>query len=122
MHACTNVMPDQQVSHWGNVAFEEFFEVQHAGAKLKGGFSRFDFQSKPAPTALRGFVATLPGGAHDIYYRDQIGNISTSAVRHIPGAVELRIEPRYPMFGGWKTQFYQGYNVPIQVRNKFQMT
>ena len=32
-----------QVSHWGNVAFEEFFEVHHAGAKLKGGFSRLEF-------------------------------------------------------------------------------
>lgn len=68
-----------------------------------------------APTALRGFTATLPAGAKDIYYRDQIGNISTSAIRYVPGAVELRIEPRFPLFGGWKTQFYQGYNVPIQV-------
>jgi hypothetical protein len=33
-----------QVSHWGNVAFEEYVEVRHAGARLKGGFSRFEYQ------------------------------------------------------------------------------
>lgn len=69
-----------EVSHWGNVAFEEFLEVQHAGAKLKGGFSRFDFQGKRCPAAFQGFVALLPHGARNIYYRDQIGNISNSEV------------------------------------------
>lgn len=68
------------MSHWGNVAFEEFLEVQHAGAKLRGGFSRFDFQGKRCPAAFQGFVALLPHGARNIYYRDQIGNISNSEV------------------------------------------
>jgi hypothetical protein len=58
--------------------------------------------------------------AADIYYRDIIGNISTSHVRRpkpagsSTGAVEMEIEPRFPLFGGWKTQWYQGYNVPAQ--------
>jgi hypothetical protein len=29
--------------------------------------------------------------------------------------VELSVDMRFPLFGGWKTVFYQGYNVPIQV-------
>lgn len=69
-----------EVSHWGNVAFEEFMEVQHAGAKLKGGFSRLDYQAKDCPAAFQGLVALLPHGARNIYYRDQIGNISNSEV------------------------------------------
>lgn len=27
-------------------------------------------------------------------------------------AVELDIRPRFPLFGGWKTQLLDGYNAP----------
>lgn len=27
-------------------------------------------------------------------------------------SVELELRPRFPLFGGWKTQYYIGYNVP----------
>lgn len=103
-----------EVSHWGNVAFEDFVEVQHAGAALKGGFSRLDFQARGAPSAVRGLVAVLPLGARSIYYRDQIGNISTSVIQHGPDGVELNLQSRFPLVGGWKNQFYQGYSVPVQ--------
>ncbi len=33
-----------EVSHWGNIAVEETFDVAHTGAKLKGSFSRYDYQ------------------------------------------------------------------------------
>jgi len=26
--------------------------------------------------------------------------------------VELELRPRFPLFGGWKTNYYIGYNVP----------
>ena len=29
-----------EVSHWGNVAVEELYSLEHTGATLKGGFSR----------------------------------------------------------------------------------
>jgi oligosaccharyltransferase complex subunit alpha (ribophorin I) len=50
--------------------------------------------------------------ATDTYYRDDIGNISTSALRVLDDAVELEIRPRFPLFGGWKTHYLIGYNVP----------
>ncbi|KAK8970050.1 Dolichyl-diphosphooligosaccharide--protein glycosyltransferase subunit 1B [Platanthera guangdongensis] len=28
--------------------------------------------------------------------------------------VELEIEPRYPLFGGWKATFVIGYSVPLE--------
>lgn len=37
-------------------------------------------------------------------------------LRFYPDGVELSVDMRFPLFGGWKTVFYQGYNVPIQVR------
>lgn len=36
-----------EVSHWGNVAVEETIDMYHSGAKLKGPFSRLDFQRRP---------------------------------------------------------------------------
>jgi len=116
----TSVNREVEVSHWGNVAFEEVFELQHAGAKLKGGFSRFDYMMKRQvqSPSYRNLIATLPVQAHDIYYRDQIGNISTSDIRknndNGEDYLELDIQTRFPMFGGWQTQFYIGYSLPTE--------
>ena len=51
----------------------------------------------------------------DIYYRDNIGNVSTSTVRHNLAGVDLTVSTRFPMYGGWKTAWYQGYNLPTEV-------
>ncbi|VDN00774.1 unnamed protein product [Thelazia callipaeda] len=104
-----------EVSHWGNIAIEEMISVVHKGAQLKGSFSRLDFQMdrrgnrRPVVTQYK---TLLPASAKDIYYRDEIGNISTSTVRKMTDAVELIIQPRFPLFGGWKTDYVLGYNVP----------
>lgn len=58
------------------------------------------------------FETLLPASSKDIYYRDEIGNISTSSVRRMTDAVELTIQPRFPLFGGWRTDYVLGYNVP----------
>ena len=29
-------------------------------------------------------------------------------------AVEMDLQTRFPMFGGWQTQFYFGYSVPTE--------
>lgn len=105
---------DIEVSHWGQSSVEEIHELKHTGAKLVGGFSRLDYQMKqqastPSFTSL---VAHLPTQAHSIYYRDQIGNISTSDMRMVDNGLELDIATRFPIFGGWKTQFYLGYSIP----------
>lgn len=83
-----------EVSHWGSIAIEELYELKHAGAKLKGGFSRFDYQMKKAvqSPSFRSLTATLPATANNIYYRDQIGNISTSDMRtDTDGDIELEV-------------------------------
>lgn len=54
----------------------------------------------------------LPASAKDVYYRDEIGNISTSHLHETDDGVELELRPRFPLFGGWKTNYYIGYNVP----------
>eukprot|EP00898_Chlorokybus_atmophyticus_P004862 jgi/Chlat1/5377/Chrsp35S05296 len=105
-----------QVSHWGSVQVEEYYELRHGGAKHKGQFSRLDFQRAPqafAIASLNELHATLPAGAHSAYYRDAIGNISTSHLRVAADKVELQISPRFPLMGGWRTAFTFGYSLPL---------
>lgn len=103
-----------EVSHWGNVAVEDSFLLVHNGAKLKNGFSRHDYQQSQQgdDPSFHGIMAHIPNAATDVYYRDQIGNISTSHLRYENDYQALEISPRYPMFGGWKVDFYMGYNLP----------
>ncbi len=107
-----------EVSHWGNIAVEEIYEIQNVAAKLKGGFSRLDYQMKrqadSSSSSFNHLSAILPKGSRDIYYRDQIGNISSSDLTFKSDSVILDIEPRFPLFGGWQTQFYIGYSIPTE--------
>ncbi|XP_018860642.1 dolichyl-diphosphooligosaccharide--protein glycosyltransferase subunit 1A-like isoform X1 [Juglans regia] len=106
-----------EISHWGNVQVTEHYNLVHEGAQSKGEFSRLDYQARPhvrGASAIRHLVAKLPPRAHSIYYRDEIGNISTSKLWGDPKKTELVIEPRYPMFGGWRTAFTIGYGLPLQ--------
>ncbi|GMJ10545.1 OLIGOSACCHARYLTRANSFERASE 1b [Hibiscus trionum] len=106
-----------EISHWGNVQVTEHYKLIHGGAKIKGEFSRLDFQARPNDRGASAFsflVAHLPARAHSVYYRDLIGNISTSHLRGDSKKTELMIEPRYPMLGGWRTAFTIGYGLPLQ--------
>lgn len=103
-----------EISHWGNIAVEEHIDLLHTGAFLKGAFSRYDYarESKSGQASIQSFDTILPAAASDIYYRDEIGNISTSHTRVKKDSVELNLRPRFPLFGGWKTRYTIGYNVP----------
>lgn len=103
-----------EISHWGNIAVEEHIDLLHTGALLKGSFSRYEFarESKSWEASIQSFDTILPAAASDIYYRDEIGNISTSHTRIKKDSVELNLRPRFPLFGGWKTKYTVGYNVP----------
>ncbi|KAM9814254.1 dolichyl-diphosphooligosaccharide--protein glycosyltransferase subunit 1 [Neosynchiropus ocellatus] len=103
-----------EVSHWGNIAVEETIDLRHTGAMLKGPFSRYDYQrqSDSGISSVKSFKTILPASAQDVYYRDEIGNISTSHLQVLDDSVEVEIRPRFPLFGGWKTHYIIGYNLP----------
>ncbi|KAH8287919.1 hypothetical protein KR018_007229 [Drosophila ironensis] len=103
-----------EISHWGNIAVQESIEMTNTGAKLKGSFSRYDFQKegRSGQSALKSYKTYLPASATGVYYRDTNGNISTSNLNPGRDFVELELRPRFPLFGGWKTQYTIGYNVP----------
>ena len=63
---------------------------------------------------IESVTARIDKRASDIYYRDIIGNITTSHVRKEVDAVNVELTMRFPMMGGWKTEFYWGYVVGVQ--------
>jgi oligosaccharyltransferase complex subunit alpha (ribophorin I) len=111
----TNLVREIEVSHWGNVAITEEISMQHDGAKLEGSFSRFEYQrtQRGSASAIRSLINLLPLHASEIYYRDEIGNISTSDVRVVEDKLAVELAPRFPLFGGWKTVFTFGYDLPL---------
>lgn len=83
---------------------------------MKGHFSNIDLRiyqnALQYTNVVQYFPLTLPAGASDVYYKDHIGNVSTSNFR--PGGKKgssLDIRPRYPLYGGWKYDFFYGFNV-----------
>ncbi|KAI7735983.1 hypothetical protein M8C21_022395 [Ambrosia artemisiifolia] len=106
-----------EISHWGNLQVTEHYTLVHNGARHKGGFSRVEYQSRPTYSGVASFkhlLVKLPPRVHSVYYRDNIGNISTSHLRTGYSKSELEIEPRYPLLGGWKATFVIGYGLPLQ--------
>ena len=76
-----------EVSHWGNVAIEERYQIENVGAKLEGEFGRVDYDNHGrhgGMNALKRLKAKLPLRSNNLWYRDEIGNVSTSrAVRNV---------------------------------------
>ncbi|KAL0538575.1 hypothetical protein IC582_022723 [Cucumis melo] len=106
-----------EISHWGSIQITEHYKLAHAGARHKGVFSRVEYQSKPSLSGVSSFrhlLARLPPRIHSVYYRDEIGNISSSHLRKDFQKSDLEFEPRYPLFGGWKATFVIGYGLPLQ--------
>jgi len=111
----TSCQREYEVSHWGNLAVEDtYHEIVHSGPLFVGTFDRLRFSRQPTPTVIQSIVQQLPGFARDLYYRDEIGNISTSHVHvNSAGFTIFDMQPRYPMFGGWRAAFYTGYNIEL---------
>lgn len=104
-----------EISHWGNIAVEEQFDLYNDGAKLKGEFSRLDHQTHNVPHAFQTVHATIPSDAWGVYYRDELGNVTTSNMwkPRNKKQTDLTLKLRYPLYGGWHIEWYHGYNVPL---------
>ena len=121
------VVREVTVYPWTGVQEDIDFRVSNGGTRLKGGFSRYHHLKGGYVKATNEIKISLPQVAGDIYFRDAIGNISTSTVirnapvsnvRPFPSVLRplegtfLNAVPRYPILGGWKSSFNVGYTVP----------
>lgn len=110
-----------QISHWGNIAVDEDYQLKNIGALLDGEFGRVDYESysrKGGKNALRYLQAKLPIRAWGLWYRDEIGNVTTSRASREWNDVSLVLYPRFPILGGWKSNFGIGYNLPSKFHIK----
>ena len=110
-----------QVSHWGNIAVTEEYKLENVGAVLEGEFGRVDYLEGGrggGKNALTSLTAILPLRSWGLWYRDEIGNVSTSSAIREWDDVKLILQPRFPILGGWKSNFDIGYNLP----SKFHVT
>jgi len=114
----TQMTKEVEISHWGNVAEEiTVQDLVHNGAGLKQPFSRYEYTRNPKGynTVVNFMTQRFPDGAADVYYRDEIGNISTSFLSY-PDNEKPKFEfrPRFPLVGEWKIGYYFGYNLPAE--------
>uniref|UniRef100_A0A8C6QGU3 Dolichyl-diphosphooligosaccharide--protein glycosyltransferase subunit 1 n=1 Tax=Nannospalax galili TaxID=1026970 RepID=A0A8C6QGU3_NANGA len=95
-----------EISHWGNIAVEENVDLKCTGSVPKGPFSHSGISS------FHSFKTILPAAAQDVYYWDEIGNVSTSHLFILDDSEEMKIRPQFPLFGRWKPHYIIGYNLP----------
>ena len=110
---------DIEISQWGgNLATEERYWLTNKGAHLIGQFSRLDWARtqhyRPATSALRTLILPLQVGSLNPYFTDDIGNVSTSRFRSNSREANLELQPRYPVFGGWKYSFKVGWDASLR--------
>ena len=99
-----------QVSHWGNLAIAESFDMSNIGAEIKGEFSRVDFHKRTnAKNCLKQISAKYPWYINSLYFHDFIGNISSTNAARQEEHVHVEYYPRYPVCGGWKVDWDLGY-------------
>lgn len=71
----------------------------------QGEWSRLRYQQNPmrsGAATVKELTAVLPRDAGQLYFRDEIGNVSTSIVRRLRDKTEVRLQPRFPLLGGWQ--------------------
>ena len=107
-----------EVSHWGDAcSFEDHIDLRHDGALLHGQYSRVDAQMNRKPLDNTGvenhFEVKIPRSAYEVYYRDLVGNVTTSHLSQRGNFQLLELRPRFPMFGGWRYQWHHGYTQPL---------
>ncbi|KAK9461735.1 Ribophorin I [Lipomyces oligophaga] len=103
------------VSHTGgNLATEENYWLHNGVADLSDQFSRIRWQASVMTnekiSAIKEIPIQLRPGARDVYFTDEIGNVSTSHFNALSREPLLQISPRYPVFGGWNYSFTLGWN------------
>lgn len=113
-----------EVSQWGNVAVVEEYRLLNEAAALEGEFSRIPFAFEKNGNGnpllkvdgyLPSLTGILPRYARNLQYFDVIGNVSSShAHRAGKQYVMVSLEPRFPLLGGWKTEFQFQYDMPLK--------
>lgn len=105
------------VSHWGSINVEEKIEILNKGARLKGEYGRVDL-GRGGRSSIKGLEGRLPLRSNSLWYRDEIGNISSSQGERMYDDVKMGLTFRFPLVGGWENSFSIGYSLPSKFHIK----
>ena len=112
-----------EISHWGGVQFFDNFALKNNAAKLEEEFSRIPFSiaknmkggTHPVEGLIKDVRAVLPRYARDVEYFDVIGNVTSShAARVGKTHILLELEPRFPLLGGWGSEYSISFGLPAR--------
>ncbi|KAI8909571.1 Ribophorin I-domain-containing protein [Gorgonomyces haynaldii] len=99
------------------VAKEWSKSVELACTTLKGHFSRVDYKMTEYyhgnTQVVKSLTAVFPAKATDVYFKDAVGNVSTSNFRSDTKRSILELRPRFPLYGGWRYTWFHGYTIPL---------
>lgn len=102
----TEAIRSIQISHWGNIAFEEYFKIENTGPRVSGEWSRVDFDIQhKGQSCLKDLATEYPYYIKGLWISDYIGNISSSNALRSTTKVNLDFRPRFPLCGGWHTDW-----------------
>lgn len=113
------------IGHWRTIGVTEEYDVYNGAAKHVGEWSRVDHSSSPGyyKTAIGDVWANLPSDAHNVVYKDLIGNITTSRLRKSTKVKRaLQLVFRYPLMGGWNNYFWFVYDLVHDIHVKTTRT
>ncbi|XP_053992712.1 uncharacterized protein LOC128883884 [Hylaeus volcanicus] len=115
------------VSLWSPVLIKERYEFENEGVRLEGEYFR-KYVDDMIGTRLRRLrdgktilienkvcfqlYGTMPKQAYRLDYYDEIGNISSSYASRKENSVSIIVNPRYPVLGGWKADWFIDYRLP----------
>lgn len=101
------------VSLWGNIHESNQFELINDGVKLSGEFSNVDMKFND-PNQMKHIIkflrTNLPAELSGLSISDEIGNVTKPKAFHKEDNIELILIPRFPLFGGWKSNFNIEFN------------
>lgn len=73
----------------------------------------FGSRGNEVKNVFKGIDFELPYEVWGLYYRDEVGNISTSRAWRDESnkVVKVMLNPRFGLLGGWKSNWELGYNM-----------
>lgn len=99
------------------VQTEEYYELYNRGAELKSGYSRgdwmkgrYDLKRDHHALSQLEFAIDEEAPFNDYYLTDKVGMVSTHQITQ----GHLVMQPRFPLFGGWKYNFTLGWSNSLE--------
>lgn len=103
------------ISEYQEAEFIESHVIRNKANNLIGTFSRIKYEKvkEQLNYVVKALNFQIPKDSYGYYYRDSVGNISSSTIGDMRNKKFMVIQPRFPLMGGWNTEFTIKYKRPI---------